>query len=160
MPFPSQNVAPVQGWVPQVVRHIVAFKHWFARHGVTTGAGQLPAPSQLAALVPEDAEQLASRQLVVAPGKAQAACAWQVPAQRPVPPQLRPVCAAPERKVQVPGVALHTSQGPVQARSQQKLSAQRVPATQPPAVVAQVWPRLLLHTPVASQVPGQFAGSS
>jgi len=43
-----------------------------------------------------------------------------------------------------------------QAWSQQYPSGlQGDPATQPPVVVPQVWPRLLLQAPVASQVPAQ-----
>ncbi len=51
------------------------------------------------------------------------------------------------------------SQEPLQALSQQYPSAQGNPFAQSEALL-QVWPCLLLHAPVASQVPVQPEGSS
>ena len=162
--FPPMQAAPDAhcGFVVQLIVHAVAPQMKGAQVVVDTG-GQLPAPSQLAAAVARlvAIAQLAVRQEVLDPGKLQVdAVPMHVPTHTPLPAQAAcPVFGAPDTKVHVPGVALQTSQDPVQARSQQKPSAQVVPATQPPAVVWQVWPRLLLHVPVASHVPGHAARS-
>jgi hypothetical protein len=54
---------------------------------VVLTAGQLPAPSQEAALVVVPFVQLDVRQLVAEPGKVQAPLVPQLPAQGAVPPQ-------------------------------------------------------------------------
>jgi hypothetical protein len=65
--------------------------------------------------------------------------------------------------VQVPSepAVSQVSQDPVQALSQQYPSGEQlVPAAQPAVTVWQVCPCLLLHAPVASQVPAQALRSS
>jgi hypothetical protein len=92
----------------------------------------------------------------------------QAPSERPpqVPPQTVPAPlhagwlagGGPEATgLQVPARPgrLQARQDPVHAWSQHTPSAHVEPARQPPAVAVQVCPRLLLHAPVASQVPAQ-----
>ena len=96
---------------------------------MVVAAGQLPAPSQLAALVCTPAAQLCARQLVLEPGRVQAAL---VPSHEPahVPEPAQPVCpalGAPLTNEQVPAeVPLQYSHEPEHARLQQTPSAQNL----------------------------------
>lgn len=103
-------------------------------HGVVVEFGQLPAPSQEAALVVVPFMHIDIRQLVPEPGKVQVPVLEHEPAQAPLPPQ---------------GVMQHTP-----------LAAQLPVEHWVPLV--HVWPGFALHAPLASQVlvPMQLLGSS
>jgi hypothetical protein len=121
-----------------------------------TGGGQAPAPSQVAAAVAVPLEQLASRQLVLESGYAHAAALapLQAPPHAPLPLQaVRAPCGGPLTATHRPTLpwTSHASHWPLQARSQQKPSAQ-VPLAHSFAA-AQAYPSAFFDTqaPAAPQ---------
>jgi hypothetical protein len=114
---------------------------------------QLPMPTML---VPE---QLGAPHAAVGNEHSPSLRPAHAPAHTPAAPHdVRLPCGAPDATaVHVPSSPgrSHAMHDAAQALLQQVPSgAQVVPVTQPPAVVWQVCPRLLLQRPVASQVPG------
>lgn len=163
--LPPLQMSPATHWAgdEQVLKQLVFPLQTYWPHMIVVESGQLPFPSQTAALVADPLLQVGCRQVVSAPGREQVDLVpLQVPWQFPAPAHAAwPAFGGPVMKPQVPGEPpLQNSHDPLHAVLQHTPSTQLLLTHCDPA--EQVWPVFFLQVPVTSQllVPVQLSGSS